>query len=131
MDDFFKQVAENLSKRLNLSLPSLFDKFIKREKESSTVVRRGLAIPHIIVEGKDIFKIIMIRAKAGIIFPKDEVAHIVFVLVSSLDARNLHLKVLAAIAQITQNPEFDKKWFQAKNLEELKNIVLLAERRRG
>ena len=131
MDDFFKQIAERLSQKLNLPFSSLFEKFIKREQESSTVVRKGLAIPHIIVEGKNIFKVILVRAKPGIIFPKDEVAHIVFVLVSSLDARNLHLKVLAAIAQITQNPEFDKKWLQASSLEELKNIVLLAERRRG
>ena len=35
-----------------------------------------------------------------------------------------------AIAQITQNPEFDSRWFKASNQEELKHIVLLAERRR-
>ena len=131
MEDFFKEIAGALSKKLNLSFGVLFEKFIKREKESSTVVRKGLAIPHIIVEGKDIFNVILVRAKSGIIFPNDQVAHIIFVLVSSLDARNLHLKVLAAIAQITQSPEFDKRWLQANNPEELKNIVLLAERRRG
>ena len=70
------------------------------------------------------------RAKAGVIFPEDNVAHIIFILVGSFDERNLHLKALAAIAQITQSPEFDKKWFEATNEEELKNIVLLAERRR-
>ena len=130
MEDFFRQISEILAKDLNLDPQTLFKKFIERERESSTLVRKGLAIPHIVAGDKDTFKIILVRARTGIIFPKDEVAHIIFVFVGSADVRNLHLKVLAAIAQITQNPEFDKKWFEATNIDELKNIVLLAERRR-
>ena len=131
MEDFFKEVSDVLSKDLNLRSGELFKKFIEREKESSTVIKDGLAIPHIVVEGKNIFKIILVRAKTGIIFPNDQLVHIVFVLVGSPDKRSLHLKDLAAIAQIAQNPEFDKKWLEAKNKEELRHIVLLAERRRG
>lgn len=130
MEDFFKEVSDILGRELNLDPQDLFKKFVTRENESSTVVRKGLAIPHIIVEGKNIFKVLLVRAKAGVIFPSDNLVHIVFVLLGSLDERNLHLKVLAAIAQITQNPEFDNKWFNAASKEELKNIVLLAERRR-
>ncbi len=131
MEDFFKEVSDVLGKELDLAPEELFKKFVEREKESSTVIRKGLAIPHIVVEGKNIFKILMVRAKAGVIFPEDKLAHIIFVLIGSSDERNLHLKVLAAIAQITQTPEFDKKWLESSNEEELKNIVLLAERRRG
>lgn len=130
MENFFKDVSEVLGKELGLDPQKLFRKFVEREKESSTVLRKGLAIPHIVVEGKNIFKILMVRARSGIIFPDDKPAYIIFILVGSMDERNLHLKVLAAIAQVTQNPEFDKKWFEARNEDELKNIVLLAERRR-
>ena len=131
MENFFKEVSEVLGRSLNIAPQELFKKLIGREKESSTVLRKGLAIPHIIVEGKNIFKILLVRAKTGIIFPDDKLVHIMFVLVGSSDERNLHLKVLAAIAQITQDPEFDKKWFEARSKEDLKNIVLLAERRRS
>lgn len=131
MKDFFKDVSNILSKDLDIGPHELFKKFIQREKDSSTMIRPGLAIPHIIIEGKDTFKILLVRAKAGIISTDDKLAHIVFVLVGSTDQRNLHLKALAAIAQITQDPEFDQKWLRAANKEELKNIILLAERRRG
>ncbi|OGW75505.1 MAG: hypothetical protein A2Z72_02825 [Omnitrophica bacterium RBG_13_46_9] len=57
--------------------------------------------------------------------------HILFVLVGSSVERVLHLKILAAIAQIVQNPEFDKKWLEVRSEDELKNIILLADRRRG
>jgi len=130
MEYFFKKVSEDLAKDLNMHPQELVEKFIEREKESSTVLRKGLAVPHIVVKGKNIFKIMLVRAKAGIIFPGDKLAHIIFILVGSQDERNLHLKVLAAIAQITEGPDFDKKWFEARNIDEIRNIVLLAERRR-
>ena len=131
MEDLFREVSDILGKELNLKPQELFAKFVEREKESSTVIKKGVAIPHIGVEGKNIVKVLLVRAKAGIIFPHDEVAHTIFVLVGSVDERILHLKILAAIAQITQNPDFDKNWMDAKNGEELKSVVLLAERVRG
>ncbi|MBU0758917.1 MAG: PTS sugar transporter subunit IIA, partial [Candidatus Omnitrophica bacterium] len=80
--------------------------------------------------GEKVFRIILARARSGIIFPDDKLVHIIFILAGSSDERNLHLKVLAAIAQITEALGFDEKWFEARNEDELKNIILLAERRR-
>ncbi|MFC1592753.1 PTS sugar transporter subunit IIA, partial [Candidatus Omnitrophota bacterium] len=95
------------------------------------VIRAGLAIPHIIVPGKQRFKIVLARARQGIYFAKSaEPVHTVFVLVSTKDERNFHLRALAAIAQICQQREFDKNWMAARNIEELKDIILLAERKR-
>jgi amino acid transporter/mannitol/fructose-specific phosphotransferase system IIA component (Ntr-type) len=131
MEDFFKEVSAILSKELNLKSEELFKKFIEREKLTSTVVRDGLAIPHIVVSRENYFKIILVRAKTGIIFSDDKLVHIAFVLVGSTGQRSLHLKDLAAIAQITQNPDFDKEWLEARNEEELKDIILLAKRTRS
>ena len=130
MEELFKKISTTLGEELNLKPALLFDKFINREREATTLVRKGLAIPHIGIEGRNIVKATIVRSRAGIIFPDDQVAHIVFVLVGSADQRIFHLKILAAIAQITQNPDFDKKWMEAKNTEELRSIILLAERKR-
>ncbi|MBU1785148.1 MAG: PTS sugar transporter subunit IIA, partial [Candidatus Omnitrophica bacterium] len=108
----------------------LFEKFMKREEESSTVIRKSLAIPHILVDTKD-FHIMLVRARSGVIFPDDQLAHIIFIILGPPAERNLHLKILAAIAQITENPDFDTEWTRASNKDEIKTIVLLAERRRG
>ena len=51
-EDFFRDISRILGEELNLEPKELFEKFVEREKESSTVIRKGLAIPHIIVEGK-------------------------------------------------------------------------------
>ncbi|MFH1970037.1 MAG: PTS sugar transporter subunit IIA [Verrucomicrobiota bacterium] len=57
--------------------------------------------------------------------------NIVFVLAGTKDERNFHLRALAAIAEIAQNVTFDKMWLNARNTEELKDIILLAERKRA
>lgn len=132
MEDFFKQASKILGQDLDVESEEVYRKLIERESQTSTVVREGLAIPHIIVEAENVSKIILVRAKTGIIFPNDKLVHVAFVLAGSSGnrGRSLHLKDLAAIAQITHNPEFDKKWMDARE-EELKNIMLLTERDRG
>jgi amino acid transporter/mannitol/fructose-specific phosphotransferase system IIA component (Ntr-type) len=131
MADFFTKISDDLAGELNLSAEEIRKKFMEREQASSTVVRQGLAIPHIIIEGGDLNYALLVRSKEGIIFTNDEVIHILFVLIGGSGERILHLKILAAIAQITQDPEFDKKWLDAADVEQLRNIVLLAERKRG
>jgi len=59
-----------------------------------------------------------------------KLVHVAFVLVGSLGRcdRSLHLRDLVAIAEIAHDPEFDKKWLEAKDDEELRSIILLADR---
>jgi len=131
MEEFFRQASSLLAQDLGIEAEKLSEAFIKREEESSTVIRSGLAIPHIIVPGQRKFKILLARAKAGITFIEStEPVHIVFILVGTKDERNFHLRALAAIAQICQLHEFDKNWLSARNIQELKDIILLAERKR-
>ena len=146
LEDFFKQVSDILGKNLHLNPKGLFNNFIEREKESSTVIAKGLAIPHIFVnpqgidlpvpfkegsKGRNVDKLVLVRARAGIIFPKDQLVHIAFVLVGSTGERVLHLKILAAIAHVIQSHDFEKRWLEAKGGEELKHVIILAERKIG
>ncbi len=129
--EFFTKVGEVLGKDLGADPTALTESFIQREKESSTVMRPGLAIPHSIVSGEGKFAILLVRAKEGIVFNETtEPVRVAFVLAGSKDNRNFHLRALAAIAQICQLNEFDKIWKNARNAEELRDIVLLAERKR-
>ena len=132
LDDFFREVSRSAREGVNLSEDFLYDLLWERERESSTAIIPGLAIPHIIVPGENKFEILLARCRGGIIF--DDATppiHTVFVLLGTQDERNFHLKVLAAIAQIAQDTDFDSKWQDARNAEELRDAVLLAKRRRS
>jgi APA family basic amino acid/polyamine antiporter len=130
-EDAFKRLAEILSPRLELDQEILFSLFLQRETQSSTIIAPGLAIPHVLVEGKKKFDILVVRCKEGITFPEtSEPVHTMFVLVGSMDERNFHLASLAAIAQIAQDKLFEKYWLKAQSTEDLRDILFVAERKR-
>ena len=131
MEEFFKKASLALSEELGVRENTIFNLLMKREKESSTVISPGLAIPHIVVESDHKFRILLARCKDGIVFPGDGGrVNTVFMLVGSKDERNFHLRALAAIAEIAQSKNFDKRWMETRDAEELRNIILLAERKR-
>jgi basic amino acid/polyamine antiporter, APA family len=130
-EEFFHTIADKVCVDINKSSEYFYNKLLEREEESSTVLTDSLAIPHIIIEGKKKFNILLARCKEGIYFNDDaQKITTVFVITGTRDERNFHLQSLAAIAQIVQNSNFEKKWMKAKNIEALRDIVLLGDRRR-
>lgn len=131
LPDFFRRIAKILAHELGMPEDEIYELLERREGQSTTALRAGLAIPHIVIEGDGIFDILLARSRGGIIFSEElPPVHAVFILIGSLDERNYHLRALMHIAQITHDPHFDEKWKGARTPEELRNIVLLGERRR-
>ncbi len=129
--DFFRTAVKPLSERLAIDREILFNHLMEREKESSTALGPGFAIPHIVIEGEKKFDILIARSRNGVRFSDDAPrVTAVFFLVGTKDERNFHLRALSAIAQIIQDHDFESKWMSAKNSEVLRDIVLLGERRR-
>jgi APA family basic amino acid/polyamine antiporter len=131
----FKQFARMVSKKVSADLSTdpkaIEEKLLSREAESSTVIGEGIAIPHIVVEGEHKFSILPARSRDGICFSSENPKiHIVFVLAGTRDERNFHLRALSAIAQIVQRPHFFERWMHAKGVEELRDVILLGERKR-
>jgi len=131
LEEFFGRIAKAASLRLSIGADELFRLLIEREKQSSTVLRPDLAIPHIVIPGEHAFDIVLARCREGIFFSEKEPnVRAVFVIMGTKDERNFHLHTLAAIAQIVHDPHFETKWAAAKTKEALQDIILLGERRR-
>jgi len=131
LNEFFKLTAKKLSQPLDIPEEKLYELLLKREKESTTSINPDIAIPHIIIEGEKHFDILLARCKEGIKFG-EEIPGIkaVFVLVGTRDERNFHLRALASIAQIISAKDFMTRWMRAKNIENLRDTILLGERKR-
>jgi len=130
-EDLFEIIADSMAQKLGIRKSRLYRKLLEREAESSTALSPFLAIPHVITREKHIFEILIVRNKQGIkfseIFPQ---VHAVFVLIGSRDTRHMHLQALAAIAQIFQRSDFEHKWLEAKNINSLRDMILLSKRKR-
>jgi mannitol/fructose-specific phosphotransferase system IIA component (Ntr-type) len=130
-EELFHIIADNLAPSLDLSAQDVYELLLKREALSSTVVRPGLAIPHLIMEGLESFQVILVRSRHGVEFAEGEPSiHALFVMAASPEERNFYLKALVAVAEIAQDEDFDKRWMEAGRVEALREVVLAAERRR-
>ncbi len=123
MKALFKTASKEMEFK-TINKEEIFDKLVKREESSSTALSPYFAIPHIIVEEKDTFKLLIVRSKKGIIFTdKKTDIHAMFFLIGSIDQRHFHLVVLSALAQIVQAPSFEREWQAAKNANEIRQLI--------
>ena len=137
-NELFAKLAGAFTLRLDTGYEEVLRKLNEREDESTTMVTDNLAIPHIVLDSEEGFEVVLVRARDGICYddtscPDEEKRpepRIVFALAGSASERNFHLQCLMAIAQITRTPEFKERWEEAFDEEELRLLVLLAERSR-
>jgi amino acid transporter/mannitol/fructose-specific phosphotransferase system IIA component (Ntr-type) len=135
-DELFSSIGELVGERWNIDSDHVKEKLVIREEEASTLIYPGVAvphaIPHVILEGKHRFDIILVRNRFGIRWnEKGDIVYTAFVLVGTKDEREFHLRALMWIAQILQDPAFHKEWHKAKGPAELRTVLLLTKRRRG
>jgi basic amino acid/polyamine antiporter, APA family len=131
VDELFHEIADKLADELELKSEKMFEFLQEREEESSTAISPMVAIPHIIVDSKNCFKLFLLKSEKGVDFGTtyDEVKAI-FVLAGSRDQRHRHLKTLAAIAQLVQHRKFETVWQKARTEEQLRDVLLLGQRKR-
>lgn len=132
MEEFLDVVSDRLEQELHCNKKEIYNALLKRENEYSTVISEHLAIPHIIISGENIFTILLARCKQGVEFPEsDSLINTIFVIAGSKDKRTFHLRTLAAIAQIVNDPTFENRWMSANNEKALRDTILLANRNRN
>ncbi len=130
-EELFHVIADNLAESVGLPAEELYRRLEERESLSSTVVRPGLAIPHLIMEEAPGFHMLLIRSRGGVQFEEGEnPAYAIFVMVAPPTERNFYLRSLVAVAEVAQDPDFDRRWRDARTREALREVVLAAERRR-
>ncbi|MGQ9750029.1 amino acid permease [Desulfosoma sp.] len=91
----------------------------------------GVGIAHTPVGDAHLFDVVLVRSREGIRFPWAEFpVHALFFFLVGAEEQQFHLKAVAALAQVVQDPKFDARWRHARSAQALKDIILLADRRR-
>jgi len=127
--ELFSRAAAALAPRIGVEERNLEEMFLARERESSTVLEPGLAIPHVIVPGQHVFDVLLVRCREGAMFSElNPPVTTVFFLIGSSDERNFHLTALMTIAHIVQEPGFQERWQKAPSAEGLRDVILLSNR---
>jgi len=127
----FKIVSEKLSKKLDIKPEYFYNKLERREKESGTHITQDIIMPNIIIDQKWFFDVFMVRSREGIHYIDNDLKiRAAFFLIASRDQRNLMLRAHTYLSQIIGEPDFEKRWLEAKDEHGLKDIILLGKRKR-
>ena len=127
---FFELASETLSIELGADREVLLRQLLSRDEES-IVLGSQLAVPHVRLPSGTGTHLLLARCREGVHFDVSDVrVHALFVFAGAQDEPNLHLRALSAISQIAQNEGFMDRWLEAGGPEELRELVLKAERRR-
>jgi mannitol/fructose-specific phosphotransferase system IIA component (Ntr-type) len=74
---------------------------------------------------------VIARCKEGVRFSSERrEVKAVFILFGTKDERLFHLQALAAVAQILQDPSFEKRWMNARGPTGLRDVLHLSSRKR-
>jgi len=125
-----KELLAELSQLLQGQGPDEFSQQIlkaleEREGLGSTGVGEGVAIPHAKISGLDTILTAFGRSPRGISF--DAIDHepvfLFFVLIAPENSQGLHLKLLARISRILQDPIRRRKLMVARDREEIFRLL--------
>lgn len=124
--ELYKRVALSLSPSTGLSEEKLLQYLLKREFESSTILRPEISMPLVIVEEPSINELLLVRAKEGVWFSHlHQPVKAAFVFVGSIDCKNFHLRALMRLAHIIDSPEFMERWLNARDEDQLRDVILV------
>ena len=120
-------LAERLTKRIDININKLYRFLRKKEKDSNIVIHPGIAVVSHIIKGKEKFELIIVRSRKGIIVSDNiDPIRAFFVIVSTKDKQSLYLHTLMWLIQIAEETDFEEEWTKAKDIDQLRNIILKA-----
>ena len=129
-DGFAKLIAHRLTKKISFDEKRLY-RLLKKKSDANVVLHPGIAIFSQEVQGRDVFEILAVRTKKGLLVSEDiNPIHASFIVIASPDKRNFYMHSLMWIVQMADNCDFDTVWITAKDKDELRNILLHAWKKR-
>jgi len=94
---------------------------MEREQLGSTGIGDGIAIPHGKLEGLEKISLVVARSSAGVDFASldHKPTHIFFLVLAPENVAGMHLRILAHVSRLLQNPSFRDSFLQAGDREAL------------
>jgi len=131
LDNFFDKISGPLGADLGMDSEKIFKLLKTRESESSTAISSFVSIPHIILQETEVLHMMIVRCRNGVSFSESEKSvKAIFLIVGNEGERVLHLRLLASIATLVQEKDFKSKWLDAKDVNHLRDMILLSSRKR-
>jgi APA family basic amino acid/polyamine antiporter len=127
----FQMTASKLAPLTGLSTEKVAEALMEREKQFSTALNDFVSIPHIILPDQEKIRLTLVRIKEGVAFSSvHKSIKAMIIILGSEDKREEHLELLAGLSHLIQYEGFEQLWMETKDLESLKEQLILLDRKR-
>jgi basic amino acid/polyamine antiporter, APA family len=123
----FRAIAHQLIDYVQEPEDVLYDLLEKLEREGSLVIKNDICIAFLTVSGENVFKALFVKVEEGVrISSKHHAIRAFFIVVKSSDQKKQYVESLVAITNITQGKDFIKRWREAYNDEQIRDVLMLS-----
>jgi len=123
-DGVVRALARRLAFFTELSEDQVSDLLWERERDETTVVARGIAIPHVLISGLKHPSLVLGRSRDGIVFAEGQPpVHAFFAIASDPAKRKPYLYVLWAVSSVASLDDFVSRWIAAENEAQLRETL--------
>ncbi len=129
-----ERVSYTMAGMIDLSVDKIIEQYNEGTKIGATPVIHGVALPHFKTENTQTSKMVMVRAKDGIVVHcenpilssdlGDHKVYAFFFLVSPENNPTQHLRILAQIAGRVEEETFMEEWISVRSEQRLKETLL-------
>lgn len=119
--EIFNFIADEVIKESRgIDKEKIIEGFYEREKEYSTAINDGIAIPHCRIDEINKATVILLRNKEKIIWTENEEIDIIFaLLIPKSNENQMHIKILAQVAQLIMEDDFIKLIKDSENTDDI------------
>jgi len=124
-DVLFEEIATRLASAIDLSPKVIAKSLINREKLGSTGLGQGVAIPHGRIKQLKQAAGVFVRTRDAVPFgsPDNEPVRLLFVLLVPENATDLHLQILAELAQLFSDRTLRERLLQANDVNQILQLL--------
>ena len=137
-EDIVDIVSKKFSDILHIYEDEVKKPFLEGTRVGNTPVTKEVALPHFRLKNISQMEMIIVRARNGVEikfknplkgFKEDvQIVKAIFFLISPENNANLHLRILAQVAGVVDDKQFQEYWSNATDEQELKEILIHDER---
>ena len=137
-EDIVDIVSRKFSKALHMYEDEIKKPFLEGTRVGNTPVTKSVALPHFRLKNISQMEMVIVRAKNGVDIKfenplkgfeeETQTVKALFFLISPENNANLHLRILAQVAGVVDDKQFQQYWSDATDEQQLKEILIHDER---
>lgn len=125
-DAVIRELAAHLAERTpDLNEHEVAEAIRERERQGSTAIGEGVALPHAKLGSVDTIAACLGRSLKGVDFGSQDgkPTHFFFMVISTVDSAGSHLRLLARFSQLFKSAEFRARLMSAESAKDMYTLI--------